>query len=155
MRFSAQWQLVSLYGRVSGRWFSATTAGDWILRLELVGVDEACPGGVAPLPDAGLPIHLRMCMPPPRDANTPIGPRDAGVPEDDMAVPVADRRRQNRGPVVINSTASKRSPSSSGFCPSVAGADQKSLSMVAASPEWADLAEVSRARSSLRYSGSI
>ena len=66
--------------------------GDWILRLELVGVDEACPGGVAPLPDAGPPNPPQDAgmPPPPRDANTPIGPRDAGVPEDDMAVPVAD-----------------------------------------------------------------
>lgn len=62
--------------------------GDWILRLELVDVNEACPGGVAPLPDAGAPNPPRDAgMPPPRDANVPIGPRDAGVPEDAMAPP--------------------------------------------------------------------
>jgi hypothetical protein len=52
--------------------------GDWILRLEIVNVDEACPGGAAPLPDAGAPQPPRDAgLPSEPDANVPIGGSDA------------------------------------------------------------------------------
>jgi len=71
--------------------------GDWILRLEVVNVDEACPGGAAPLPDAGPPEPPEDAgAPEDLDANVPIGSRDAGVsdvapaPTPDGGTPVVD-----------------------------------------------------------------
>jgi len=64
--------------------------GDWILRVEIVGVDEGCPGGNAPLPDMGAPPVPRDAgLPPVRDASLPLG--DAGLNVVDAAnVPAPD-----------------------------------------------------------------
>ncbi len=70
--------------------------GDWIVRVEIVQANEACPDEVAPLPDAGMPPPVRDAgIPMDQDANTPL--IDAGVAQDaapvaDMAPPQADQR---------------------------------------------------------------
>jgi hypothetical protein len=70
--------------------------GDWILRVEIVGVDEGCPAGNAPLPDMGQPN-------PPQDAGTPPAP-DAHLPLSDAGTPPSDggmdseRQRPDAGP---------------------------------------------------------
>ncbi len=60
----------------------ARPPGDWILRAEVVAVDEICPDDGAVLPDGGPPPP-----PPPDGSPPPPPPRDGGPADPDAAAP--------------------------------------------------------------------